>query len=38
MIIFGYCNEAAERLALPAGGWDETMPFYRNQLQATQTT
>jgi len=29
--------QAAQRLALPAGGWDETTLFYRNQLQATQT-
>jgi hypothetical protein len=28
---------AAQRLALPAGGWDETTPLCRNQLQATQT-
>ena len=27
----------AQRLALPAGGWDETTPLCRNQLQATQT-
>jgi hypothetical protein len=27
----------AQRWALPAGGRDEIMPFYRNQLQATQT-
>jgi hypothetical protein len=29
--------KAAQRLALPAGGWDETTPLCRNQLQATQT-
>ena len=28
---------AAQRCALPAGGWDEITPFCRNQLQATQT-
>ena len=28
---------AAQRLALPAGGRDETTPFYRNPLKATQT-
>jgi len=27
-------DNAAERLALPAGGWDEATPFYRNPLQA----
>ena len=27
----------SQRLALPAGGWDEITPFYRNQLQAKYT-
>jgi hypothetical protein len=27
----------SQRLALPAGGRDETTPFCRNQLEATQT-
>ena len=27
----------SQRLALPAGGWDETTPLCRNPLQATQT-
>jgi hypothetical protein len=30
-------QDSAQRLALPAGGWDEITPFYRNQLQATQS-
>ena len=33
-MLFG---EAAQRFALPAGGWDETAPFCRNQLEDTQT-
>jgi len=31
------CFCVAQRLALPAGGRDEVTPFWRNQLQATQT-
>jgi hypothetical protein len=30
-------GEAAQRLALPAGGWDELTPVCRNQLQAVKT-
>src|SRR5687767_1356149 len=30
-------EETAQRLALPAGGRDETAPLSRNQLQATKT-
>jgi anthranilate/para-aminobenzoate synthase component II len=29
--------DAAQRLALPAGGRDETTPLCRNPLQATQS-
>jgi len=32
-----YLGFAAQRCALPAGGRDETTPFCRSQLQATQT-
>jgi len=33
----GYREEAAQRLALPAGGRDERTPIWWNHLQATQT-
>jgi len=33
----GVSCPAAQRRALPAGGWDATTPFCRNQLQAAKT-
>ena len=32
--VISECTWAAQRRALPAGGWDETTPFCRNQLRA----